>query len=132
MFMFGAQMGWFSLVGIDNQVPDMALYDLLMSPRYDQEIDYLQRLSSAKKVANPYFLNGRAMRRLPFLNTTNSDAIQSLAWLSSNETSLLVPITASKRYGNYKIQMTLDMTQYGFEGKSESMFDVYQLKAYDG
>jgi len=65
MFMFGAQMGWFSLVGVDGIEPDMAIYDKLMSSKYDAEIEYLRMLSSAKKVANSYFINGRAMRRLP-------------------------------------------------------------------
>ena len=41
MFMFGSQMGWFSLVGVEGVEPDMAIYDLLMSPKYDQEILYL-------------------------------------------------------------------------------------------
>lgn len=35
MLMFGAQIGWFSLIGRDNQDPYMGIYDQLMSPKYD-------------------------------------------------------------------------------------------------
>ena len=43
MMMLGTQMGWFSLVG--TPVDNMGVYDLLMSPRYDAEIEYLNKLS---------------------------------------------------------------------------------------
>jgi hypothetical protein len=41
----GAQMGWFSLGGRDNQNPQMGIFDLLMSDQYTQEIIYLQSLA---------------------------------------------------------------------------------------
>jgi len=65
MFMFGAQLGWFSLIGRDNQAPYMGIYEELMDEKYDMEIEYLRKLSKAKRVANSYFLNGRSMRQLP-------------------------------------------------------------------
>jgi hypothetical protein len=48
MFMFGAQMGWFSLIGRDNEKPNMGIYHKFMDPKHDQEIFYLNILSSAK------------------------------------------------------------------------------------
>lgn len=95
-----------------------------MDPKYDAEIEYLRMLSSAKIVANSYFLNGRAMRRLPLNTKSTDDSILSLAWLSSDGTSLLVPITAPKRYGNFKVKMILDMSKYGFEGEEYDKFTV--------
>lgn len=38
MLMFGAQIGWFSLIGRDNQGNYMGIYDELMSSQYDMEI----------------------------------------------------------------------------------------------
>ena len=39
--MFGAQIGWFSLIGKKNDEKFMGLFDLLMSRKYDHEIEYL-------------------------------------------------------------------------------------------
>lgn len=71
-FMFGAQMGWFSLVGQNNTnqttgfaFPERGIYEELMDTKHDPEILYLRKLSSAKKVANEYFLHGRVTRQLP-------------------------------------------------------------------
>ena len=60
MFVFGAQMGWFSLGGRSNQNPPMGIFDQLMDHKYDDEIYYLQRLSKAKHTAQPWMLHGRA------------------------------------------------------------------------
>jgi len=71
-FMFGAQMGWFSLVGQNNTnqttefaFPERGIYEELMDTKHDPEILYLRKLSSAKKIANEYFLHGRVTRQLP-------------------------------------------------------------------
>jgi hypothetical protein len=63
-FSFGAQMGWFSLGGRDNQQPPMGVYDLLMSHMYDAEVAYLRALSRAKQIAARWFNFGRALRPL--------------------------------------------------------------------
>ena len=39
-FVLGAQLGWMSLGGRDNQNPSMAMFDLLMDEKYDAEIDF--------------------------------------------------------------------------------------------
>ena len=36
-----------------------------LEPAYDAEIDYIQKINQAKRVANSYFLHGRVMRELP-------------------------------------------------------------------
>jgi hypothetical protein len=63
-FLFGAQIGWFSLGGRANQVPNMGLYELLMDSKYDQEIYYLNLLSSVKQKCQKWLTHGRAMRAL--------------------------------------------------------------------
>ena len=60
--LFGAQIGWFSLGGRNNQVPPMGLYDLLMDEEYDQEIAYLQLLSTTRRTLTKWLVHGRAMR----------------------------------------------------------------------
>lgn len=63
-YLFGAQMGWFSLGGRDNQVPYMGMYEALMDSKYDPEVDYLKLLSKAKRAGNNWIQEGRAMREL--------------------------------------------------------------------
>jgi hypothetical protein len=53
-FSFGAQLGWFSLGGRDNQSPYMGMYETLMDTKYDPEINYLQLLMSAKRLLNEW------------------------------------------------------------------------------
>jgi hypothetical protein len=60
-FLFGAQMGWFSLGGKDG------IYNDLMDSAYDREVAYLRLLSKAKQTANKWLVHGRAMRRVAFV-----------------------------------------------------------------
>jgi hypothetical protein len=56
-FMFGAQIGWFGMskYGRDREIPNKhdthtyGIYNELMDAKYDQEIEYLRKLASAKK-----------------------------------------------------------------------------------
>lgn len=63
-YLFGAQLGWFSLGGSDVQVPYMGMYEALMSPVYDPEVEFLKLLSRAKTAGNRWLQEGRAMREL--------------------------------------------------------------------
>ena len=80
----------------------------------DPQLVYLRRLSQAKKVANNYFLHGRVMRDLPDQSHLPSKSILSMAWLSKDGSSLLIPITTPKSTGTYDIDMTIDLKKYGF------------------
>jgi hypothetical protein len=64
MFAFGAQLGWFSLGGRNNQSPPMGIYELLMDAAYDPEVAFLSLLSRTKLLLNPWLQHGRAMREL--------------------------------------------------------------------
>ena len=129
-FVFGAQMGWFSLGGRDNQSPPMGIYDLLMSPQHDAEVAYLRALSQAKTTARDWFNHGRAMRPLDALviNGTAAEveeevqeevrerasygAVMSSTWLSADGKSLLVTFTTVKRATPATVSATIDVAQF--------------------
>ena len=130
-------MGWFSLVGQINsnekeQHPERGIFTELMDPKHDPEILYLRKLSQAKKVANEYFLHGRATKPVPEQSHLPLNSVSSVAWLSRNEDSMLVPITTVNREGQYNIDMTFDLTKYGLLGDSKGLFTVKKLSAYEG
>lgn len=78
-YVFGAQLGWFSLGGRDNQHPAMGIHDLLMDGEYDDEVFYLRALSKAKRLAAPWFNHGRMMRPLTLkLNGSDSGPVSIL------------------------------------------------------
>ena len=135
-FVFGAQLGWFSLGGRDNQNPAMGIYDLLLSHEYDDEIRYLKDLSVAKTTAKAWFNHGRAMRPLPIVVNGTTDgagvvagavvgaaagavagsavegavagAVMSAAWLSEDGDALLLAITTIMRATPAQVTATID------------------------
>jgi hypothetical protein len=66
-FVFGSILGWFSLGGRTDVSGSMRLYELLMSPTYDDEIFYLKRLALARKAAREFMIYGRAGRDLELI-----------------------------------------------------------------
>ena len=56
------------------------------------------------------------MRDLPHQPHLLPDSVVSLAWLSKDGFSLLIPITAVKREGEYKIKIKIDIGRFGIEG----------------
>jgi len=149
-FIFGAQMGWFSLGGRDNQSPAMGVFGLMMDARYDAEITYLRSLSSAKLDAQSWFNHGRVMRplelnvkitrqegvggggdehlrrhprssRLPDEVGLAFGSVMSSAWLSATNDSLLIVLTSVKRdVSKAEVSGTLDMSRYGFGAAARS------------
>jgi len=153
-YIFGAQLGWFSLGGRDNQVPPMGIYDLLMSPSVDTEIAYLRTLSRAKQLAADWFNFGRAMRPVPLsVNQTGSisrrplhprssrdlehvgvafGAVMSSTWLAADSQSLLVTITTVKRATPASVHASIDVREYGFPTVSPNdRFDVFGMDVGD-
>ena len=45
---------------------------------------------------------------------------------------MLVPITTVNRDGEYQIDMTLDLANYGLLGDNKNLYNVKKLSAYDG
>eukprot|EP00943_MAST-04B_sp_MAST-4B-sp1_P009907 g9907.t1 len=159
-FMFGAQLGWFSLGGRSNH-PQNHIFDLLMDTKYDAEILYLQRLSSAKTVAADYFNHGSALRNLDLkINSINDQvkvtslpkhprghgshkgsnnvgiifpAVMSSAWRSMDGSSILVTITTVTRNISAEIDILLDLGMYGIQPQPfKRRCQVTQIPAYSG
>eukprot|EP00927_Polykrikos_kofoidii_P017927 TRINITY_DN18226_c0_g1_i1.p1 TRINITY_DN18226_c0_g1~~TRINITY_DN18226_c0_g1_i1.p1 ORF type:complete len:794 (+),score=114.91 TRINITY_DN18226_c0_g1_i1:108-2489(+) len=153
MYIFGTQLGWFSLGGRDNQDPPMGIYENLMNSKYDAEVDYLRYLSRAKRLAAPWFHHGRAMRSLqlklnvssgghtavtfqklnhprsskePQLSGVSFGSVMSSAWLAHDGTSLLVTVTTVQRHVPAQVTAELDLRDYGFPaavGKRFALID---------
>lgn len=132
-------MGWFSLVGQNNSNqtsgdyhPERGIFEELMDSKHDPEILYLRKLSSAKRIANEYFLHGRVTRPLPLQSHLPPKSVQSIPWLSRDGYSMLVPITTVNRDGEFLIDMTIDLRNYGIQGDSKNFYGVKIISAYDG
>jgi hypothetical protein len=67
-FVFGAQMGWFSLGGVthgpdlDTRCGPMYTLDSFLSPRHDAEVEFLQLLAASRAVMQRYFVHGRLVQ----------------------------------------------------------------------
>ena len=126
-FIYGVQMGWQEVVTIINSG------FLEPKPAYDAEIEYIQKINQAKRVANSYFVHGRVMRELPHQTHLPPDSLASMPWLSADGSSLIIPLTAVKSEGKYNVKMTLDLSKYGFDNKeSDKYFNLNKLSAYEG
>ena len=141
-FMFGAQMGWFGMGRYGNAVslpassgpPIYGIYNELMNQQFDPEIQYLRKLSQAKKIANPYFLHGRMQRTLPLQKHIPNDTVFAFAWLDKDASKLLIPISVvRKSTGNYMYKSEFDISRYGIDSQNGKLtYNVNQLSAYDG
>jgi hypothetical protein len=125
MFIFGAQLGWFSLGGTTDN-PPMALYDLLMSSEFDPEVHFLQQLVEYRGLALDYLLNGRMLRQLPLnVSTPSAPATAAIgsAWLNANETSamflLAFPATTP---ASLLVSFSVNMEQFGFPQSDPSTY----------
>jgi len=96
-------------------------------------MQYLRKLSLAKRVANNYFLHGRVQRDLPAQHKIAPQSLISIPWLSKDQTSLLIPLTTPTSSEGAELEMTLDLRKYGFNPEDSSkMFNVTQIQAYEG
>lgn len=147
-YVFGAQLGWFSLgPGSDG----MGIFDTLMHSDYDEEVHYLKLLSDAKIVAAEWFNHGRTMRPLELtLEDAGSltampehprsskerdrvglsfGSVLSSAWLSADDSSLLITVTTVKRDTPAKISAMVDLSQYGFPHAAGQKFCIWSMPA---
>ena len=105
----------------------------LLDPSYDDVVHYIQKINSAKRVANSYFINGRVMRELPHQTHLPPESVISMPWLSADGSSLIIPILTVHSEGKYNVKMTLDLSKYGFDNKeSDKFFNLNKLSAYEG
>ena len=94
-FVHGAQLGWMSLGGTEDD-PPMGLYDYLMQDQYEAEVDWLRRLVNMRAVVSDWFLYGREMRQPPFqvsvtYNSTNTASSSSSAASSTPPSAVHCP-----------------------------------------
>ena len=55
------------------------------------------------------------------------DAVMSAAWMSADETSLLIIVTTVERGTPATAKGTIDVVDFGFVGGAEEQFDVYEI-----
>ena len=93
-YVFGAQLGWFSLGGRDNQVPYMGMYEAMMDSRHAPEISYLKELMSAKRSLRNWLQNGQAMREVPL----EMDGITKISTAPQTVVASSIPISFQDPY----------------------------------
>ena len=139
-FTFGAQIGWFSLGGRDNERPPMGLYDALMAPQHDPEVQYLRDLCAARARARDWLVFGRVLRDLPL--RVNDTALDPAAWppsrpvpalsaayLAEDGGSVLVIVTSVRAGVGVAVSFALDMRRYGYpEAAPSAEYDVHELR----
>ena len=119
-------MGWFSLGGRDNEHPDMGIYKQFMDSQYDAEVNYIRKLSAAKRRAGDWLNHGRSMRPMELsTNATADGVLLSGAWLSADGRQLLVTITTTKRNIPATASAMFDVARYGLT--AEGRFGVWSL-----
>lgn len=149
-FVYGAQMGWFSLGGVDHG-PDldtrcgpMHTLDAFMEEKHTPEVDYLRLLADSRSHMQRYFVHGRLMS--PVIITPTPDTfmapnqtiaprnagpfptLSSSVWLAMQSSDPAVPeslcvfLVASTATA-IPAAFALNMTEYGFD-PSTSSFQV--------
>ena len=69
-FVYGVQLGWMSLGGTQDS-PPMGLYDQLMAPQHDADVQWLQRLALTRARVAEWLTHGRLMRPPPIRVTSS-------------------------------------------------------------
>jgi len=152
-FVFGSMLGWYSLGGRENANPKMGIYDLLMSPKYDDEIFYLKRLALARRAASHFMVYGRSGRDIELVvNGTTSlhnkfqtfsrdisndeyvkisrafPAVMSSTWISPSEDSLCVVLTTVKRSTWALVSSSINMTTFYMKHlNTDSEYGIFEL-----
>lgn len=154
-FVFGSILGWFSLGGRTDVSGSMRLYELLMSPTYDDEIFYLKRLALARRAARDFMVYGRSGRGVDLIvngtshqsheNTfetvrrmshsrdirTTSQSfpdVMSGTWISPFEDSLCVVLTTVKRSTWALVSSTINMTMFEMkELDTEAQYGIFEI-----
>jgi len=123
LFLWGAQMGWFSIANTIN------VFEFIISPEYKTNIDYFIKLIMFRQETIEYFAYGRMLQplkkkivnqdKIPLAKGTfrSFPLVQSAVWTNQFETSLAVFIINSASYDfewNVKFRMNL-LKDYNFD-----------------
>ncbi|KAJ9470394.1 putative glycoside hydrolase [Diplonema papillatum] len=140
MFLFGSQIGWYSLIGRDNQNPPMGVQQYLLDDQYTPEIEYLRALSDAKLLVSDWLVYGSAARDLPVTSNSSRTRIShghprgvkngvklGVAYNSLGHAcyvldtpgalrTMMCLFTAVERNVSCDFQVTVDKSKYGLQG----------------
>ena len=117
-FLFGGQLGWFSLVGRDNQHPQVGLLAPMMEPQHDPEIAYLRTLSDGRLLAIDYMWDGRTSRDLDVVtNATSSHSVGSAGFLDKDGATVLFLVTNTERAASYSYTLTAEADLFVWPSK---------------
>ena len=106
-FLFGGQLGWFSLIGRNNEHPEVGLLAPMMNPQHDPEIAYLRTLSDARLLAIDYLWDGRTSRDLELaVNATSTHSVGSAGFLDKDGATVLFLVTNTERAASYSYTLT--------------------------
>ena len=155
MYVFGAQLGWFSLGNGSNK---MGLYQYFMSGDYDDEIEYLRVLAAHKLMNKQWFVYGRKLRDIQMdikdevegvphqfpsiLSSIWMDSIYSTAGVNNSILITMTCIIKNEALCGH-VSLALDIKQYYTEetllvslqqsGRSsldDYVFDLFYLDPY--
>ena len=156
-FVYGAQMGWFSLGGVDHG-PDMDhkcgpmhTLDSFLSPERDPEVAFLRRLASARASVQRYFVHGRlappvALTPAPATFVAPPQAIaprnpgpfptlSTSVWFAAGDATLcifLVASTGEAVQAAFELDMAATYRLAGGLARRGSNFDVFLLGGSSG
>jgi len=141
MLTTGSQLGWFSLVGIDNDPEDscgpMGVGDLMLDSANDDLISYLQLLARSRAAIVDYFVNGNMARPpvlspepTPQVHTVDGidydyDTVITSAW--RNTKGSVVAIMASTVTEEYSGELLINFSSWGFDNVSS--LNVYSISS---
>lgn len=135
MFVTGAQMGWFSLLGTEDPSDScgaMGVGDLLLDDANKDLIDYMKLLASSRRSIADYLVDGHmlgpaildppsASRRQKVkgggLDYLDYDVISNSVWKLDDEESTVVLFasTVDGREGVYEGSLKIDFAAWGYD-----------------
>eukprot|EP00937_MAST-01D_sp_MAST-1D-sp2_P001008 g1008.t1 len=143
-FVYGAQMGWFSLGGVfsgpdlDTTCGPMHTLEQFLSPERDAEVAFLRTLAAARGAMQRYFVHGRLaapVRVQPPPRTFMAPAqavaprnpgpfptLSSAVWYSEHDATLCVFLVTSTPT---PVQAALELDMAGTYGFAGGAFDVF-------
>ena len=149
-FVYGAQMGWFSLGGVDHgpnldtKCGPMHTLDAFLSPDRDAEVAFLRALAAARSTVQRYLVHGRLaapieLSQAPATFLAPEQAIaprnpgpfptlSTAAWYAAGDTTLCVFLVTSTKAA---VQAAFELDMGGVYGMPGEAFDVFLL-APDG
>ena len=130
MFLYGSQMGWFSLSG------EVGTYQQFMNSSNQDSVSFLKKLSNFKSLATNYIVYGRYMKpislenKVPLILSLLSyyPSVMVSAWKELEEDNSLALFigNANGKEAFIDVSFNLDLSLYGFQN-SHLPITVYSV-----